>query len=107
MLLIGAALFVRSLREVETLDLGWDPDRVLIIGLDTRGADLKPEERRALTQRVLDRLRAMPGVTSASTLFSVPFQSTWSEDVFVPGMDSSAHQRTFVVNPVGDDYFET
>jgi putative ABC transport system permease protein len=106
-LLIGAALFVRSLRNVETLDLGWDPDRVLLIGIDTRGADLEPEERQALTQRVLDRLRAMPGVTSASTLFSIPFQTTWSDDVFVPGMDSSAHQRTFVVNPVADDYFAT
>jgi predicted permease len=106
-LLIGAALFVRSLRNVETLDLGWDSDRVLLIGLDTRGADLKPEERQALTDRVLDRLRATPGVTSASTLFSIPFQSTWSDDVFVPGMDSSAHQRTYVINPVGDDYFAT
>jgi predicted permease len=106
-LLIGAALFVRSLRNVETLDLGWDPDRVLLVVVDTRGSDLTAEERQALTQRAVDRLRATPGVVSASTLFSIPFQTTWSDDVFVPGMDSAAHQRTFVVNPVGDDYFAT
>jgi len=106
-LLVGAALFVRSLRNVETIDLGWDPDRVLLIGLDTRGTDLEAEGRQALMQRVVDRLRATAGVTSVSTLFSIPFQTTWSDDVFVPGMDSAAHQRTFVVNPVGDDYFAT
>jgi predicted permease len=106
-LLIGAALFVRSLRNVETLDLGWDSKRVLLIGLDLRGTELKRDERNALTQRVVERIRGMPGIVSASTLFSVPFRSTWSDDVFVPGMDSAAHQRTFVVNPVGDDYFTT
>ena len=106
-LLVGAALFVRSLLNVQTLDLGWDPGRVVLVGLDLRGTELETEERQAMTQRVVDRVRAIPGVQSASTLFSVPFHSTWSEDVFVPGMDSAAHQRTYVVNPVGDDYFAT
>jgi len=49
----------------------------------------------------------MPGVASASSMVSVPFWMTWSDDVFVPGMDSSDHQRTYVLNPVGDDYFAT
>jgi len=106
-LLVGAALFVRSLRNAQTLDLGWDPDRVVLVGLDLRGTELTPEARQAMTQRVVDRVRAIPGVQSASTLFSVPFHSTWSEDVFVPGMDSAAHQRTYIVNPVGNDYFAT
>ena len=106
-LLVGAALFVRSLRNVQTLDLGWDPDRVLLAWLDLRGTELKDPERQAMTQRVLERIRATPGITSASTLFSVPFQRTWSDAVFVPGMDSAARQRTYVINPVGDDYFAT
>ena len=106
-LLIGAALFVRSLRNVEQLDLGWNPDRVLHLRFELRGTGLKEAEQRALVQRAVERARATRGVVSASTLFSVPFWMTWSEDVFVPGMDSSDHQRTFVVNPVGDDYFPT
>jgi predicted permease len=106
-LLVGAGLFVRSLHNVESVHLGWDADRVLHVQLEFRGTGLDAEQQRAFIQRAVDRARAMPGVVSASTLFSVPFWRTWSDDVFVPGMDSSDHQRTFVVNPVGDDYFAT
>jgi predicted permease len=106
-LLVGAALFVRSLQRVEKLDLGWQPEGALLVGIDLRGITLTKPEREALTRRALTRIRALPGVESASTLFSVPFYSTWSDDVFVPGMDSAAHYRTYIVNPVGDDYFPT
>ncbi len=106
-LLVGAALFVRSLHNVQKVDLGWDPDRLLHVRLELRGTGTTEEQERAIMQRALDRVRAMPGVSSVSTLVSVPFWMTWSEDVFVPGMDSSERQRTYVMNPVGDDYFQT
>jgi predicted permease len=107
LLLVGAGLFVRSLRNVQQLKLGWEPDRLLHIRLDLQGTKLTDEERRFLSQRVLDHVRTLPGVAHASTTFSVPFWSTWSEEVFVPGMDSASRLRTYVVNPVADDYFAT
>ena len=107
-LLIGAALFVRSLHNVQKVDLGWDPDRLLHVRLEFRGTDIKDERQSSVfVKRALERARAMPGVSSASTLVSVPFWMTWSEDVFVQGMDSSDRLRTYVMNPVGDDYFRT
>jgi len=106
-LLIGAVLFVRSLHNVQTLDLGWDADRVLHVRIDFRGTDIKEDQQKAFVDRAVERVRAMPGVASASTMVSVPFWMTWTEDVFVPGMDSSARQRTYVLNPVGDDFFAT
>ncbi len=106
-LLIGAALFVRSLHNVESLDLGWDPTRVLHARFEFRGTGMTEDQQRALVRRAVERVRSLPNVMSASTLVSVPFWITWAEDVFVPGMDSSDRQRTYVVNPVGDDYFAT
>ena len=106
-LIVGAALFVRSLRNVESLDLGWDPDRVLYVGFEFRGTGFTDQQKSAFTQRAVESARQTRGVLAASTVFSIPFWRTWSDDVFVPGMDSSDHQRTFVVNPVGDDYFAT
>ena len=107
LLLVGAGLFVRSLRNVQNVKLGWEPDRLLHIRLDLQGVKLTDEERVALNRRVLDHIRTLPGVAHASTTFSVPFWSTWSEDVIVPGMDSASRLRTYVVNPVADDYFAT
>jgi predicted permease len=107
-LLIGAVLFVRSLHNVQTLDLGWDVDRVLHVRLDFRGTDIKgDEQQKAFVARAVARARTVPGVVSASSTVSVPFWMTWSDDVFVPGMDSSDHQRTYVLNSVGDDYLAT
>ena len=106
-LLVGAGLFVRSLHNAEHAPLGWDADRLLLVRLDIQGVELEPRARQALLERVVDRARALPGVRSVSTLFSVPFWSTWREAIFVAGMDSAARQRVYVVNPVGDDYFAT
>lgn len=106
-LLVGAALFVRSLRNVQGVRLGWEPERLLHIRLDLPGTGLTDQQRLALNQRILERLRTLPGVASASTTFSVPFWSTWSDDVIVPGMDSASRLRMFVVNPITDDYFAT
>ena len=106
-LLVGAALFVQSLRNVQTMQFGWEPDRSLHMRLDLQGIEMTPEQRRALDARVLDRIRSLPGVTSAATAFSIPFYTTWTEDVFVAGMDSSLRLKSFVLNPVSDDYFKT
>ena len=107
LLLVGAGLFVRSLRNVQHVKLGWQPDRLLHIRLDVQGTKLTDEQRVSLNQRVLEHIRTLPGVAHASTTFSVPFWSTWSEDVIVPGMDSASRLRTYVVNPIADDYFAT
>jgi predicted permease len=106
-LLVGAALFVRSLRNVQTMDLGWEPDRLLHVRLDLQGIDLTRDQRGALDARVLQRVRELPGVASAATAFSIPFYTTWTEDVSVAGMDSSLRLKTYVFNLVSDDYFET
>jgi predicted permease len=106
-LLVGASLFVRSLHNVQSIHYGWDPEHTLNVRLDLRGVDLTPAEEEALTERVVQRAKAMPGVLNASTMFSIPFWRSWTDDVFVPGMDSSDHQKTFIVNPVGDEFFPT
>ena len=55
MLLVGAGLFVRSLRNAHAIDLGYQPSRMMVVQPNMRGERLKPVERAALTQRLLDR----------------------------------------------------
>ncbi len=70
-LLIGAGLLMRSFFVLTHVELGFNPKNLFYFRLDpTMYAQYPEDERRtrqnALTQRLLERLRNLPGVTSAS-----------------------------------------
>jgi predicted permease len=94
-LLIGAGLFVRSVWNARHLDLGFDPDRVLVVeisrgsltGVDDAARAAERVRRRRFPQDVLDRLRAIPGVDAASVAVGMPFGNRFSVRIKVPGLD--------------------
>ena len=65
LLLIGAGLFLRTLRNATSVDLGYDVDRVLLadLNLDVRG--YSPESGQVTYAAILERLNALPGVVEA------------------------------------------
>ena len=63
-LLVGAGLLVRSLRNYETLPLGLRTDGLLVFGTSPL-ATHSDDERARFYQNLLDRLRVVPGVESA------------------------------------------
>ena len=107
MLLTGAGLFVRSLHNVRSVDLGFDADRVLFASAEMRGTSLSREARIALADRMVERAVALPEVEHASLTRSVPFWMTWTDDLVVPGVDSVGRLGDFVTNAVSPDYFAT
>lgn len=86
-LLIGAGLFVRSLHHARALDLGLDPEGVILVQLDLEGS-WGEEAMLDLARRATDRLERLPGVVSASYASGIPFWSMSALEFFVPGMDS-------------------
>ena len=116
-LLVGAVLFVQSLRQVHALDLGIEPSRVLVAGVawpslaGTRPEDAATERsrRRALLDEALERLRARPWVEHASLAVGTPFQSAFGVDLRVPGLDSIPEHPGGgpFVSAVSHDYFAT
>jgi predicted permease len=72
MLLIVAGLFVRSLKQAEHMNLGFDPDHVLNVMLDVRQINYDETRARRFYRELKDWVRAMPGVQSASLAFTVP-----------------------------------
>lgn len=72
MLLIIATLFARSLGEAKHTDLGFDPAHVVNLSMDPEEIGYSPEQTREFYHNLLQRVRALPGVTAASTAFSVP-----------------------------------
>jgi putative ABC transport system permease protein len=105
-LLVGAGLFVRSLRNVRTVDLGYDPDRVAFVNVELRGIPLPPAEVAALKRRLVERARQLPVVEAAGRTMTVPFYINSMEDLFVPGIDSVSRLGDFYLHAISQGYFE-
>jgi predicted permease len=92
-LLVGAGLFIESLRRVQALDLGVETNRVLRIWVQQEGAN--DESFATMRQRqshlygtALERFRERPDVESASLAIGLSFGMTFGDAIRVPGMDS-------------------
>ncbi len=107
LLLVGAGLFVQSLRNVRSLRLGYDIDPVLYIALNMRGVRHTDEEAIALRHRLLEAAHSLPGMQSAAFGLTVPFWDTWTESLFVPGIDSVSRLGSFTLQAVSPEYFAT
>jgi len=71
-LLIGAALFVRSLIHAISFDPGFASQNLLIASIETRGTGLNKEQGRAFYDYVLQRVGSLPGVQSATMTRVIP-----------------------------------
>ena len=107
LLLVGAGLFVRSLHEARSLDLGYDPDRIALASIELRGTQLDSAQRVALVGRIEAHAKTLPWVENAAETVSIPFWRTWSEELRVPGVDSARLRSEFVMNAVSPGYFAT
>jgi predicted permease len=106
-LLVGAGLFVRSLRHVRAVPLGYSADSVLTVDLNMRGVPLDSAGSVTLRQRLLEEAKTIPGVSHVSRQISVPFWSTWDMDLHVTGIDSVERLGEFDLNAVSPEYFAT
>ncbi len=87
-LLVGAGLFVRSLGNIRSLDLGLDAERVLVASVDLRNAGYEPEEIREFYRRALSAVGALPQVERVSASRSQPFEIANGGMLRIPGRDS-------------------
>jgi len=103
-LLVGALLFVGSLRHLMTTDPGFRADGVIHASLDLRRADIPPENRERTFQDIVARVRAVPGVRAVAEVMVAPITgSLWNRGIYVDGklVESS------LLNAVSPGYFRT
>ncbi len=108
-LLVCAALFIQSLRNVSRIDLGLRVEHLVNFGLSPEFNGYTPEAARALFERVEEDLSALPGVTSVSAAF-VPILAGnwWGDQVAVEGFEAGPESDVDVaINMVGPGYFRT
>jgi putative ABC transport system permease protein len=106
-LLVGASLTIRGFVNLQHTDLGFQPDRVLMVGLQMPASRYATYEQRvAFTQKVLDRVQHIPGAQSAAIgNGGMPFggpQSAFS----IEGRPQTETQR-LTVGLISADYPQT
>jgi predicted permease len=86
-LIVGALLFVRTVRNLATVDTGMRTDSVLVADFDTRPARVPPERQVAFEHALRDRIAAVPGVVGAVDVAISPLGgSGWNDHVIVDGV---------------------
>ncbi len=108
-LLTGAGLTLRTLQHLRSLPLGFEPNGLWLATIDLTQKKLTPEAGQAIQTELVDRVRALPGVTAAALGFITPFSPRrMANDVFwIFPRDNPERRRTNVdMNVVGPDYFD-
>ena len=106
-LLVGAGLMMRSFLVITHVDLGFNPQNVLVAELSTpRGSYDTPQKVKLLYEQVLQRVAALPGVLAVSESFGVPPYDFAESDVTVPGKPHSEAWRS-ALELCSAGYFET
>jgi len=72
MLVIGAGLLIRTVYNLTSVDAGFDRSRLVTFSMTLPMATSEPDTRAHAYQRVLDRLRAAPGVQGTTVMSGLP-----------------------------------
>jgi len=108
-LLVGAGLFLRTLRNLLDIDLGFRRENVLLVQTEPAQFGYKGEGLRAFYDRLLERTRQIPGVIATSLAKITPLSgANRNSDVSFEGYKpTSAREMILEFNQVSASYFAT
>ncbi len=108
--LISAGLFVRSLRQAYKADPGFDPHGVLLASFDPFLSGYDESHGRDFYRRLVERVRTLPGIQSATLARRLPFTgdgiafASVAIDGYAPAKDEDMRLN---YETVGPQYFQT
>jgi predicted permease len=107
--LVGAGLFLRTLENLRRVEIGFNPDNLLIFRLNPQLNRYEPARIELLYGRIQDALQQLPGVESVSLTQVVLLSgATVSGSVYIPGYNPKAGERSNMnMMRVSPEFFET
>jgi predicted permease len=105
-LLVGASMLVRSLRNVQSVELGLDRDHLLIVDVDPTSRGYSGDRLATLAQTLRDRIAGVPGVAAVTFSENGIFSGTESGTMIqVPGFVARTPSDSEIAyDVVGPDY---
>jgi putative ABC transport system permease protein len=109
LVLVGAGLMLSTFWKLTSLDAGFERSRVLLVTVNLRDGNYPREQWSAVYRDLLDQLRAVPGVRSASiSSFTPVCHCRWMAEVMLEGYTPKSRDDAMAnFNNVSDRYFET
>jgi len=111
MLLIGAGLMIRSLANLRNVSPGLDSRNVLTMTISVPPKKFAlPLQENAFFERVLERVRTLPGIESAAVIDSLPVSGSGSiQPIAIAGRPAAAmaDQPEVAVRVISPDYLRT
>ncbi len=90
-LLVGALLFVRSYRNLMTVDPGFRESGMSVGYFNFPAMNIKPENLAAYKRQLVEDVRALPGIENVAGTTNVPLSGgSWSHHVQVDALDGSS-----------------
>jgi predicted permease len=107
MLLVGAGLLIRSFVVLQRVDLGLNPDNILVVRLPfPRGTYTTAPEKQRFFQLLLAKVHALPGVVAATEVSSLPPYGGIGSELEIPGKTPIEKSRG-LVQLVSEGYAQT
>ncbi|HET9219952.1 MAG TPA: FtsX-like permease family protein, partial [Terriglobia bacterium] len=109
-LILGGGLFLRTLHNLNSIDLGFDRSNLLLAFVDPFGTTHSPEKMMALTSQLIERVESFPGVKAVSMTRFAPISGGSGTNLDFRVNRSGADPilaRGVWVNNVGPRYFAT
>ena len=107
--MVGAGLFLRTLINLRSANLGFNPERILLFDLNPPRSHYPAAKRVALYRQLEEKMSALPGVQSAIVSAEPLLANSGDISCFSPaGKPAGARDpdQTWT-NSVGPDFFQT
>jgi putative ABC transport system permease protein len=108
-LLIVSGLFLKSFTHSQNIDLGFNPNHVLLVTINPLLRGYSNEQASRYHEQLLQRVAILPGVKSATVAGRVPFLSYSSWDLSIDGYTAPDGEKflDIATNEVDPQYFAT
>jgi len=105
--LIGAGLFIRSLRNAEEADPGFDAAHLGTVSFEMAERSYSPDRGHAFQRQVLDEVSRVPGVAAVALSRDPMFLVRFSQTVVMAEDPRPGEGRLVLASSVSPDYFAT
>ncbi|UCC48946.1 MAG: ABC transporter permease, partial [Gemmatimonadota bacterium] len=108
-LLCGTGLLLKSLLRLQSVDLGFQPENVLVMRLDLPDTRYSEDEQRiAFVREVIGGVSGLPGVSSSGTVLALPFTGMAATLTYsIEGVTASDEELATEYQAVTSGYFRT